>query len=607
MTATSANATRTSDTFALLLRLFRDHVRPYVGRLVAAGGFMVVTAAATAATAWLLQPAIDEVFLGEDRSMLWLVPTAIIAVTLIKGLSGYGQSILMHGVGQRIIADTQIRLHRHLLHADLLYLQSVHSGELLSRFLTDTNMLRDAVSRALSGIVKDSLSAVFLVGVMFYQDWKLSLAVLFMFPALAVIIRKLGRRMRYASTGTQEKTADLSRLLSESLTGARTIKAYGTEEAEAGRGAQAVKDRLRFVMKSVRTRSAATPLVEALGGMAIAVAVLYGGWQAHLGELTLGAFVSFQGALLMAYQPLRSLVTLNTSLQEGLSAAKRVFAILDVGPAIADRADAVPLEVNHGEIRFSGVTFNYGDDTAPALSGVDLVVPAGKTVALVGPSGSGKSTILNLIPRFFDVGEGAVTIDGQDVRDVTIASLRRSIGLVAQEAMLFDESVATNLLQGKPDANEVEMIAAAKAAAAHDFITALPQGYDTPIGEAGAALSGGQRQRLAIARAMLKNAPILLLDEATSALDSEAEAQVQAALDRLKHGHTALIIAHRLSTVTSADLIYVVDQGRIVESGSHSELIALGGTYARLYARQTTDDDGEPASSDNIVQLKRDP
>ncbi|HJP20782.1 MAG: ABC transporter ATP-binding protein [Alphaproteobacteria bacterium] len=582
---TSDRAAGPQATSSLVARLYREHIRRHLGRIVFAALCMVVAAAATAANAWLLQPVMDEIFLARNHALLLLVPLAVLALAVTKGGATFVQGYLMGAVGQRIIAEIQLALYGHLMRADLAYFQNTSSGRLVSNFLNDANLLRDAVARTLTGMVKDSLTLIFLVALMFYQDWRLAAVTFVVFPLAIIPVRNLGRRVRKASTATQERTGRFAALLTETLQGARHVKAYGMEDYETGRAGQAVEQRLQAVLKVVKARAAATPLMETLGGIAVAAVIYYGGSRVIAGETTPGIFFSFMAALIMAYQPLKSLANLNAALQEGLAAAQRIFAMFDVEPEIREQPGAPALEVRDGGIRFDDVSFAYGGDR-PALGGVSFEVPAGQTVALVGASGAGKSTVLNLIPRFYDIGAGRLSIDGQQVSQVGLASLRAAIGLVSQEATLFDDTVRANIAYGRPGADDAAIEAAARAAAAADFIANLPQGLDTIVGESGARLSGGQRQRIAIARAMLKDAPILLLDEATSALDAESERQVQAALGTLMQGRTTLVVAHRLSTVIDADVIHVMDQGRIVESGGHAELMARGGTYARLYRQQ---------------------
>ena len=581
---------------ALVARLFREQVRRHLGRIAVAMVCMVLTAAATAATAWLIEPVLDQVFVDRELSMLTLVTAAVLVIAVVKAISTYGQAVLMNHVGQRIIADVQVGLYAHLLDADLAFFHGTATGRLISSFLYDANLLREAVARAITGMAKDSLTLLFLVALMFYQDWRLAIAAVVVFPPGALAMRNLGRRMRKASTATQVETGHLTALLTETLDGVRLVKAYGQEGHETGRARAAVERRLGHMLKVVRTRAAASPVTEMLGGVAAAFIIFYGGYQVIAGTTTPGTFFSFMAALMLAYQPLKSLANLNTALQEGLAAAERIFALMDTEPTIVDRPGAGALRVSRGEVRFEGVSFAYAEG-APALEHVDLEAPAGAVVALVGPSGAGKSTLINLIPRFFEASLGRVTIDGVDVREVTLESLRGALALVSQEETLFDDTVRANIAYGRPGAGEDEIVAAAKAAAAHNFIRALPQGYDTMVGEHGVKLSGGERQRVAIARAMLKDAPILLLDEATSALDAEAERQVQGALKRLMQGRTTLVIAHRLATVLEADRIYVIDGGRVVESGRHAELLATGGLYARHHALQFADPDPEVSAA----------
>jgi ATP-binding cassette, subfamily B, bacterial MsbA len=580
----------------LIWRLMREYVRPQAWRLGLAALCMAIVAATTGALAWLLQPAVDKIFIQKDPMMLWLVPVAVLVVTVIKAFTDYGQSMIMAFVGQRIIADTQVRLFGHMMHADLAWLNNSHTGKLMSSFLFDVQLLREAVSKSITGSVKDFLSVTFLAGVMFWQNWRLGLVSCFVFPLAGLAMRQLGKRMRKASGLAQSETGTLSALLNERLAGARLVKAYGMEATETERMRQSIDRRLGHIMKTVATRSAASPITDALGGIAIATTILYAGNAARADAMSLGAFTSFLGAMLMAYQPLKSLANMYTSVQEGLAAAERIFTTLDTQPAIRDEPGLPDLQISQGEIAFQDVRMVYPDGTV-ALDGVSFTVPAGQTLALVGPSGGGKTTSLNLIPRFWEATSGSIAIDGQNVATVSLASLRRQMALVAQDAILFDDTVASNIAYGRPEATREEIEAAARNAAADDFIRDLPRGYDSIVGENGVKLSGGQRQRIAIARAMLRNAPILLLDEATSALDTQSEAHVQAALARLMRGRTTVLIAHRLSTVVDADRIVVIDHGRVVETGRHAELIARGGAYARLYAQQGASEPGILAAS----------
>ena len=584
----------------LIRRLGRDFLRPQLGRILLALLAMGVVAAATAGNAWLMEPVLDKIFVAREASLLWTVAAAVLAMAAVKGIASYFQSVLMYKVGQRVVADIQSTLFRRLIAADLAFFHANPTASLVSRFTNDANLLRNASANVLVGIGKDAVTVVFLVGLMFYQDWMLALVSFIVFPVAIRPISSVGRRMRRVSANTQDELGSFMTLLDQTFQGARYVKAYGMEAYETERADQLIERLYKILNRAARVRSAVSPVMETLGGIAVAIVILYGGYQVIEGTRTAGTFFSFITALLLAYQPMKSLANLTANLQEGLAAAQRIFTVLDVEPEIRDAPDAAPLAINGGEIRFEAVRFAYVAD-GPVLHDIDLHVPAGKTVALVGASGSGKSTILNLIPRFYDVAAGRVLIDGADVRHASLASLRGAIGLVSQEVSLFDDTVRANIAYGRLGAGAADIEAAAKSAAADDFIRALPQGYDTMVGEHGIKLSGGQRQRLAIARAMLKNAPILLLDEATSALDTESERQVQAALKTLMRGRTTLVIAHRLSTVVDADLIYVIDAGRVAESGTHAELLARGGAYQRLYALQFADQ----ASEQSVIEMRR--
>ena len=591
---------------ALLRRLVVEHVRPHAKRLAAAVLCMAFAAAATAASAWLMEPVLDDVFVRQDRTMLYVVPLLVIAAALIKGGGTYGQAVLLNHVGQRVVADLQVRLFGHLMRADLQFFHDNPTGRLISRFTNDVNLLRNAVTQSLTGIAKDLLTIVFLVALMFYQNWRMALVATVAFPLAIYPILRIGQRMRKVSANTQAEMGNLAALLDETFQGARHVKAYGMEDYETGRARSAVDSVFRLVVKAARTRSAAHPIMETLGSVAVALVILYGGSQVIAGNTTPGTFFSFITALLLAYQPVKGVASLNATLQEGLAAAERVFALLDIEPGIRDRPGARAMPSGPGEIRFENVRFAYRaghGETAgrTALEGVSLVAPSGRTVALVGPSGSGKSTVLNLVPRFYDVDAGRVTIDDVDVREVTLASLRARIAIVSQEVSLFHDTIRANIAYGRPNASEAEIERAAKLAGAAEFIAALPERYDTVVGERGAKLSGGQRQRVAIARALIKDAPILLLDEATSALDNESERQVQGALATLMKGRTTVVVAHRLSTIIDADIIYVIEDGRVVEQGRHAELITRGGAYSRLHALQAGEDS---AASDLAAAAK---
>ena len=570
----------------ILRRLFKDSVKPYAGKLSASLIFMVIIALTTGATAWLLDPAIEKIFLERDSSMLIIIPLAIILILLIKGIATYIQVSLLTEVGQKIIADTQIKMFSKIIHSDLAWLNQIHSGKIISNFLYDVNLLQDSVSNSLANGVKDLLTLFCLLGVMFYQDWRLATISIIAFPLVGILSGRLGKRMKKASTESQIETGVLASLLSENLDGTRIVKAYQQENSEIKKVSNSIFRRMKKIVKASKTRGAASPFAEFLAGFGIAGSLYYAGLRGIQGELPLNEFVSFLAAMMFAFQPLKRLAAINTSIQEGFAAAVRVFSLLDQKSLITESENARKLDVSAGVIEFKNVTLTYTGQKGAALNNLNFSIPAGQITALVGPSGSGKTSILNLIPRFYDPNDGVVLIDNQNIKNMTIESLRSVIGLVSQDPILFDTSIRDNICYGKKNAADDEVINSAKAAAAHEFILKLPDGYDTIIGEKGFSLSGGQKQRLSIARAFIKDAPILLLDEATSSLDTASEQLVQEAINSLMKNRTTLVIAHRLSTVINSKKIIVLDKGLIKETGSHEELINVDGIYKKLYDRE---------------------
>ena len=579
------NKIQRSKTLPLVKRLFNDYVRSYKFYIAMAIICMVFAAATTAANAWIMQPVLDDVFLDKNKDMLMILPIAVLIIAIVKGFSEFGQSVLMLLVGQRTIGDIQKDMYASLMKADLSFFHNNPSGNLVARFISDVNRLRHSVTTTLTGIAKDTLTLIFLVALMFYRDWELASIAFLIFPLAIYPITRIGRMMRKISAATQNKIGEFSTLLNQTFQGSRQVKAYGMEGYEGERARDYIDEITRLIFKISRRSTIRRPIMESLGGIAVAGVVLYGGIKVIDGETTPGTFFSFLTAFFLAYRPLKSLAGLNAVLQDGLASAERLFRILDIEPKIQDRNNSKTIENVKGTIEFKNVEFAY-ENKDYILKKISLLIPRGKKIALVGPSGAGKSTILNLIPRFFEVEKGQVEIDGIDIKEIKIGSLRSSMALVSQEINLFDDTIRSNIAYGKLDSSEEEIIAAAKKSASHDFITKLPNGYNTTVGEHGVKLSGGQRQRIAIARAMLKNAPILLLDEATSSLDTESERYVQEALLELMKNRTTLVIAHRLSTVINADTIYVIDSGKIAESGTHFELLKNEGVYSRLYTQQ---------------------
>ncbi|MEZ5813398.1 MAG: ABC transporter transmembrane domain-containing protein [Alphaproteobacteria bacterium] len=564
-------------------RLVKTYLAPYLGPVLAALFFMALAAAMTAAVAQLMQPILDDVLNGKKTGLILPVGFAVLIVFILRGLSTYAHTIIMNKVGQSIVADIQKDLFSHFMVLDLQFFHTNPSGQLISRVINDVNVMRIAVSDTLTGFGKSILTLFFLIIVMFYQDWKLSIAAFTIFPFAAFFVATIGRRLRKVSISIQDELGSLSDRLSQIFQGIRQVQAYGMEEYECARAGEAINSVKRLNIKSVRIGNLSTPVNEILVGFVFFGIIIYGGYEAAEGRMTAGQLGAFLAAFTLAYEPMKKLARLNNTMQTGLGAAQRVFDMMDLPPAISDSKDARALQEKQPGIEFKNVDFKYEESELKALDKVSFKAPFGKTTALVGPSGGGKTTIMNLIPRFYDTQGGSIEIGGEGVRSLTLASLRAHIAFVSQDITMFDDTIAANIAYGRPEAGEEEIIAAAKAAAAHEFIESFPEGYNTRVGEDGVKLSGGQRQRISIARAILRDAPILLLDEATSALDNESEQLVQNALEKLQRGRTTLVIAHRLSTVQSAEQILVLDQGQIVERGTHDELMAQEGLYTKMY------------------------
>jgi len=582
MDALSPAPLKSDSTRALMGRLWREHGRNHRGRLAVILLLTLVMAGLTALYPVVIDRAFS-MFTGRDQRILYQIPVLVVIVTAAKAAAQYGQNVLVQQTVLMMIRELQVRMFTHLAHADLAQIEREAPAQLAARFTTDAAIIREALTRAINGL-KDTVTVIGLVVSMLWLDWVLSAIAAALYPLAALPIQRLGKRIRRASGGMQERMGETAALLNESFAQARTVRAYRLEAVEAARASTAFNDLYRALLRMTRSRARLDPLLEVLGGTAVAAVIGFAGWRAAQGGGGVGNFTGFVAALLIASQPLRALGSMNAALQEGLAGLVRVFHVIDEPPGIVERAGAPPLPSGRGRVRFEDVAFAYPDGRM-GLRGLSFEAAPGLTVALVGPSGAGKSTALALIPRLQDVLSGSITIDGADVRDVKLASLRDAIAYVGQDTLLFDDTVAGNIRMGRPFATEAEVEAAAYAAAA-GFVDDLPEGFATRVGFGGGRLSGGQRQRIALARALLRNPRILLLDEATSALDAESEAAVQGALARLRAGRTTIVVAHRLSTVRDADLVVAMADGAVVEQGSHAELLALDGLYARLVRTQ---------------------
>jgi subfamily B ATP-binding cassette protein MsbA len=561
--------------------------KPHIIKFLCAMACMLAVGATTSALAFLVKPALDEIFLKQNADMLKLVPIIVIVIYIIKGGCSYGQTMLMSFIGQRVVTDLRSQLYNHIQRQPLAFFTSNPTGILMSRITNDVGFIQRAVSEAVTSFLKDSFTLVGLIFVIFYRDWKLAIIATFIFPLTIYPITKFGEKMRKYATKRQVTMGSLTSLLQETISGTRIVKAFGMEDHEGKRFSTENERLFTLFMKSVSVRALSSPFMELLGGLGIAAIVYYGGYQVIKGTSSPGTFFSFMAALLLLYEPVKRLTNVNNTIQQGIAAAIRVFGIMDREPEIRNREDSYDLPPISKSIEIRNVSFSYDEELV--LRNINLTVKSGEIIAFVGMSGGGKTTLVNLIPRFYDVTEGSIFIDDHDIRDVTVESLRKQIAIVTQQTILFNETIRNNIAYGDIQKSDDEIVHAARMANAHNFIMNMPDGYDTVIGEQGVKLSGGERQRLSIARALLKDAPILILDEATSSLDTEAEMEVQEALENLMKGRTTLVIAHRLSTIGNADRIIVIVNGSIIEEGTHDTLIAKQGEYFKLYNMQFKD------------------
>lgn len=581
--------------FKRLLKL----AKPYTSKFMLASVCMLIVGAATSSLAFLIKPALDDIFLKKDAATLKWLPLAIIVIYLVKGACTYSQTVIMSFIGLRIVNQLRNRLYEQMQKQSLSFFAQHPTGILMSRITNDVGLIRNAVSDAVTSLMKDTFTLLCLVFVVFYRDWKLALIAMLVFPLTIYPIRKFGEKMRSVATSTQVSMGSLNTILQETISGARIVKAFCMEKYENEKFAAENERLFKFNMKAVSINAISSPMMEFLGGICIGAIIFYGGYNVVQGKSTPGTFFSFMAALLMLYEPIKRLTHSNNTIQNGISASERIFSIIDLTPDIQDRPDALNIPPVSRSIDLENVTFCY--EKKPVLKNINLSIKAGEVIAFVGMSGGGKTTLVNLIPRFYDVTGGRVLIDGHNIRDVSLHSLRRQIAMVTQQTILFNDTVRNNIAYGSFDKSEEDVINAAKAANAHHFIMKMPKGYDTNIGELGGKISGGEKQRLAIARAILKDAPILILDEATSSLDTEAEMEVQEALDNLMKGRTTLVIAHRLSTIRNADRIIALVNGEIVEEGDHETLLKKKGEYFRLYNLQFKDE-GSDEKDDQLAK-----
>jgi subfamily B ATP-binding cassette protein MsbA len=569
----------------LIKRVFKSQVKKYIPELFLAFIFIILTSITTAVTAWLLDPAIKEIFENKNNTMLYIIPVAIVFTFVLKAFSIYGTRIVTIKVGIKIIKNIQTLMAQKFLLSDISHITKKHSGKYLSNFTNDTNVLFLVLTGVVVTLFKETFTLIALLGLMFYHDWQLSLLAILMIPIAVVSSKNIGKKMGKKVNLSLEASDKFMKFLSELIKGSWLIKIYQKEQEELKKISMIIDERFKAIRKVEQTRLGAGPIMEIISAIAIAIVVFFAGYRSLEGAITLGEFVSFLAALMLAYQPVKALAGINVGIQEGVAAARRIYEIIDQKNEIINDENAPSLKLTNATLEFKNISFVYPDGTQ-ALKNLSVKIEGGRKVGLVGISGSGKTTFLNLIPRFFNLEHGQILVDGQNINNINLSSLRKEISLVSQDVILFDDTIKSNILYGNSSASDEEIVAACKFAAAQDFIEKLPNKYETIIGENGIKLSGGQKQRLSIARAILKNSSIILLDEATSSLDSDSETVIQKAIENLTKNKTTIIIAHRLSTIMNCDKILVFDNGQIISEGSHEFLVNSSPIYKNLYEKQ---------------------
>ena len=578
-----------SSNYYILSRIFENYVKKHSRKLIISIICMIIVSATTALNAWMMQPVLDDIFIDKNESLILIIPLAILLIAVVKGISSYIQSVLMSFVGYRLVADLQSDMFGSLIKCDISFFSKTNSGTLISRFLADVGALSRGVHNVIINIIKDFFTLIFLIGVLFYHDWKLAWISILIFPLAIYPISRIGKRLRKISKNTQVGFGFLTKRLTESLQSIKTIKSFNAENVETVKVEKEVENIFQLTYKSSRVNSISRPLMETLGGLAIAVIIYTGGSQVISGTTTPGTFFSFLTALLMAYQPIKSLASLNATLQMAMAAAERIFNIIDTKPLIIEKQNNKDIHLKNDttyNVKFSDVTFAYESSNKNILSNINLNIKRGEKIALVGYSGAGKTTLLNLLPRFYEIKRGRITINDIDIRDLSFNFLRNHFSLVSQDIVLFDDTIKYNICYGQNNINNKQILEACKKANCEEFIKKFPKGINENIGEKGVKLSGGQKQRIAIARAFLKNSPFLLLDEATSSLDSRSEKKIQTSLANLMKNKTSLVIAHRLSTIIDANKIILLHNGKVVEIDNHKNLLKKSKIYKNLYELQ---------------------